>query len=215
MLIGAIAASDLLANAVTSGGAQIPVKLALAAGFIAWARHSVGLSWFDLGLDRARLHRGLRFGAGAALVVATAIATFVAIPGTSAILESSAVASATPTERVLTPLLLIPVGTVLFEEVIFRGVLLGVLLRVSRPRAAVLTTSVVFGLWHILPAVHSANGAPLAHVVGAVVGTVVVTTIGGLAFGWLRVRSGSLAAPTIAHIATNSFAYVGALLLLH
>ena len=35
-----------------------------------------------------------------------------------------------------------------------------------------------------------------------------------MVFAWLRLRSGSLVAPIFAHIATNSFAYVGALVAL-
>ena len=46
------------------------------------------------------------------------------------------------------------------------------------------------------------------------VGTIAVTTVAGVLFAWLRLRSGSLVAPILAHIATNSFAYVGALVAL-
>jgi membrane protease YdiL (CAAX protease family) len=42
---------------------------------------------------------------------------------------------------------------------------------------------------------------------GAVVGTVAATTTAGVAFAWLRLRSGSLLAPILAHIATNSLAF--------
>ena len=46
--------------------------------------------------------------------------------------------------------------------------------------------------------------------IGVVVGTLAVTTVAGAAFGWLRLRSGSVIAPMMAHLATNSFAYVAA-----
>jgi membrane protease YdiL (CAAX protease family) len=37
---------------------------------------------------------------------------------------------------------------------------------------------------------------------------VALTFAAGLAFGWLRLRSQSLLAPMLAHIATNSVAFV-------
>ncbi len=41
-----------------------------------------------------------------------------------------------------------------------------------------------------------------------VLGDVVATTVGGIGFGWLRLRSGSIAAPTIAHATLNGAAYL-------
>ena len=39
-----------------------------------------------------------------------------------------------------------------------------------------------------------------------VAGAVLVTFVAGLAFAWLRLRSRSLVAPVLAHVATNGFA---------
>jgi membrane protease YdiL (CAAX protease family) len=44
----------------------------------------------------------------------------------------------------------------------------------------------------------------------AVAGTLVATTIAGVGFAWLRVRSQSLVAPIVAHIATNSLTFAAA-----
>ena len=49
-------------------------------------------------------------------------------------------------------------------------------------------------------------GLPLA-----LAGTLVTTFLGGLLFGFLRLRSGSLLAPIIAHIATNSLGFLALL----
>jgi membrane protease YdiL (CAAX protease family) len=43
-----------------------------------------------------------------------------------------------------------------------------------------------------------------------VLGTIAATTAAGIVFALLRLRSGSLLAPVLAHVATNSFAYLGA-----
>jgi membrane protease YdiL (CAAX protease family) len=214
-LLCAIAVVDLVANAWTPEVAQLPVKLALVAGFVLWARRRIGLSWVDLGLDPASVRRGIRYGAGAALVIGAVIVRALATPVAQSLFESSSVTGASNVEQLLTPLLIIPVGTVLFEEIIFRSVLLGALLRESSRRAAVITSAVAFGLWHILPAVHSASGASAAHALGVVVGTVAITTVAGIGFAWLRLRSGSLVAPVLAHIATNSLAFAAAVFVLH
>ena len=45
----------------------------------------------------------------------------------------------------------IPLGTALFEELLFRGLLYGAFLRVSGHRGAILGSSAVFGVWHVRP----------------------------------------------------------------
>ena len=46
-------------------------------------------------------------------------------------------------------------------------------------------------------------------------GAVVVTFVAGLVFGWLRLRSRSLVAPVLAHVATNGLALVAAWVVAH
>jgi uncharacterized protein len=59
-----------------------------------------------------------------------------------------------------------------------------------------------FGLSHIADA--RATGAP-------VLPTVLVTGLAGWLFGWLAERSGSLAAPLLAHLAINEAGAIAAL----
>jgi membrane protease YdiL (CAAX protease family) len=189
----------------------VPVKVGILCCFIVWARRFAGLTWTELGLGRAEVGAGLRLGGWIALVIAAAIMLLVVVPATRSFFEDNAVAADSVTHRVLMPFVIIPVGTALFEEIIFRGVLLGVLLRVSTARTAIVASSVLFGLWHLPPALHDASGDGALKAIGIVVGTIAVTTGAGLLFAHLRLRSGSLAAPVLAHAATNSFAYIGAL----
>ena len=112
----------------------------------------------------------------------------------------------------LTAFIVVPLGTVLLEEVAFRGVLLGL---VNRHRGAVwasITSSVLFGHWHILPslrlgqanqAVGSALGTDTTGRVLAVLGAVAFTAVAGLLLCELRRRSGSLLAAAALHWATN------------
>jgi uncharacterized protein len=92
------------------------------------------------------------------------------------------------------------------EELVFRGVILGFGLREGDRRRALAVSSVAFGLWHVGSALHPARRD--ATTGSTVIGDVIATTIGGLGFGWLRLRSGSIVAPTIAHAALNASAYL-------
>ena len=104
-------------------------------------------------------------------------------------------------------LVVIPIGTVLLEELAFRGVILGLLQRLTPMVPAVVIAAVMFGLWHVPTAWNTASGSSGAGRVGAVVGTVIATTVAGLVFCFLRLRSRSLVAPMLVHLATNSVTF--------
>jgi membrane protease YdiL (CAAX protease family) len=91
-------------------------------------------------------------------------------------------------------LLRIPVATVWSEEAAFRGALATAGSAAFGRRGGQLLQAGAFGLSHIADA--RAMGEP-------VVGTVLVTGLAGWVFGWLADRSGSLAAPMLAHLAIN------------
>ena len=209
-LVAAIAVTDVVANVLAPEDAKVPVKLAIAAGFVAWARWSARLSWDELGLGRAHVRDGLRIGGLALLAIGVTILVLVAVPGSRSYFDNRSVAADSTAQRVLQPLFFIPLGTVVFEELIFRGVLLAVLQRVWSRTTSLVVSSVCFGFWHLPPALRDASGNGAAAAVGVVVGTIAVTTIAGAAFAWLRLRSGSVIAPIMAHVATNGFAYVAA-----
>ena len=180
-----------------------------AAALLGFARLS-GLTWAHLGLGRQQLAPGCRWGLGAIGVVAAVYVLGVLLPGTRPAFRDSRYDLPLP-ETVFTAFAVIPVGTVMIEEVAFRSVLWGMLARHSRPSRVLATTSVFFGLWHLLPAARVAEGnEAVASAVGdeaaalVVLGTVVATTVGGLVFGELRRRSDSVLAPICAHWATNA-----------
>lgn len=204
------AAWNLIGHLVLTGRWELPANLAVAAALVALARTN-GLSWGELGLHRDRIPRGLAVGLAATAVVAAGLAVALLIPAAEAVLEAEAVRPASAFDRWFVPLVRIPLGTAVFEETLFRGVILAELLRRHQPSTAVIASSVLFGLWHILPACRTTDGSPLA-VAGAVVGTVAVTALAGLIFAALRLWAHSLMAPILAHTATNSLAYTAALI---
>jgi uncharacterized protein len=207
---------SLIANLVLGDTAYTLRNVALTAGLLIAARRA-GLGAAALGLTRERLSDGLRWGVGAvvaiAVVVWAGVAFAEALPFVPTLLADER-AQLEGAELAIAVLVRIPLGTALFEEVVFRGLLLAVFLRCCPPRVAVLASSVVFGLWHIAPTAVSLelNGATPTSAAGmaAIAGTVALTTVAGLAFTWLRWRSGSLLAPVLAHWATNALGLLAA-----
>ena len=104
----------------------------------------------------------------------------------------------------------IPVFTALVEEAFFRGVLHAVLIALYPASIAFWAGSLLFGLWHVGPALDQAraNGAISARRVAHVAGTVVATTIAGAVLIWLRELTGSIWAPVAVHAVLNMTAAV-------
>jgi membrane protease YdiL (CAAX protease family) len=123
------------------------------------------------------------------------------------VLRDKRIAGLTGREVAYQVLVRIPVGTVLWEETAFRGVLQAALRRVLPGGAAIAVTSVAFGIWHIRPTIGALRANELAagrrETLAAVAVAVAATTAGGAFLSLLRVRSGSLAAPVLLHLATN------------
>jgi membrane protease YdiL (CAAX protease family) len=160
--------------------------------------------------------RGLRWGTGAAVTIAVATATARALDRKGTAFADARVAEASPAEVAGHLLVRIPLATALAEELVFRGVILGLASRSRSRMRALLLSAAAFGLWHVGAALHPERQRATAGVVGdrlapvpvVVLGDVVATTVGGLGFGWLRQRSGSILAPVLAHTAVNASAYV-------
>jgi CAAX protease family protein len=193
--------------------------LTAALALIAW---SAGATRGDLGLARADMGAGLRYGAGAFGAVLLVLIVTAVIPATGGFLHDSR--AEIGGGRLLYELgVSIVLLTAIPEEFAFRGVLFGSALRLWGSWRASLITSALFGLWHIAPTFHTmsdnrAVGGAAASAGGQallVLGSVVVTFGAGLGFCWLRLRSRSLIAPVIAHTATNGLALSVAWFVIH
>jgi membrane protease YdiL (CAAX protease family) len=167
-----------------------------------------GLNWHDLGLSRRTLVPGLKYAVGAVLAVAVVYAIGVAVPFTRPAFHDVRY-HLHPGAALLTAFVVVPLGTVLLEEIAFRGVLLGLINRHRGAAWASITSSVLFGLWHILPSLRlgQANQA-VGSALGAgrvlpVLAAVAFTAVAGLLLCELRRRSGSLLAAAALHWATN------------
>ena len=193
--------------------ASLVVAPVCAAGLLGLARLA-GLSWAELGLGPGTWRRGFVWAGAIIGIVALVLAAGAALPLTRDAFRDSryhlSLGSA-----LLTSFVLIPIGTVLLEEVAFRGVLWGLLRRVGGTVMATAVSSALFGLWHILPslglatdneAIGSAVGQGRSAQVITVAGTVLFTAGSGVVFCELRRRSGSLLAPAALHWAVNGLA---------
>ncbi|MCA2320897.1 CPBP family intramembrane metalloprotease [Mycobacterium intracellulare] len=143
-----------------------------------------------LGLGPPRLWAGLRLGSAVAFSAASTVAATTRLPP---VRQSMAVREP-PASAPDWLLVRIPVGTVWSEESAFRGALATASSAAFGRRGGRVLQATAFGLSHIPDA--RATGEPVA-------ATVLVTGIGGWLFGWLADRTGSLAAPMLAHLAIN------------
>ena len=144
-----------------------------------------------------------------------AVLTLAALtPATRPMLNDERVARLDTRQLAYHVLLRIPVGTALWEEIAFRGVLQAALRRVLAEPAATAVACATFGLWHIRPAaealalnrIEPSRGARIAAVAGVAAGTAAA----GAFLSKLAERSGSLAAPVLTHLAVNCTAALAA-----
>jgi uncharacterized protein len=182
----------------------------VALGLVLLGRRA-GLSWYDLGLSRRTVLPGLKYALGAVLAVVVVYAFGAALPVTRPAFHDVRYHLHLGA-ALLAAFIVVPLGTVLLEEVAFRGVLLGLINRHRGAAWASVTSSVLFGLWHIVPslqlgranqAVAGALGADAVGRVVTVLAAVGFTALAGLLLCELRRRSGSLLAAAALHWATN------------
>ena len=204
LTIGTLAAANLAAHRVPQG-----TDAAVGAGMVgvlAVIARAAGLTADDLGLSRRRLPSGLRWGATSAGILAAGYGVAALVP---VVRDTVADSSVGWSQTLLKALVIIPLVTVVPEEFAFRGVLWGLMRGDAGRFWATAVSSALFGLWHVQSALGggSANESVTAAIGDAtvlrVVGTVLLTGLAGALLCELRFRSGSLAAPILAHWALN------------
>jgi membrane protease YdiL (CAAX protease family) len=209
LAVGAVLIVTNVADKYGPHHTGLVVGPAVALGLVVLARR-VGLSWDDLGMSRRRIARGFAYAAVAIASVAVVYLLGIALPATrGAFLDTRY--RLHPGPALLTALVVIPLGTVLVEEVAFRGVVLGLVRKHHGTAWAMAASSVLFGLWHVLPSLrlaqanHSLAGGQLSQL-ATVLAAVGFTAVAGLLMCELRRRSGSLVAAAGLHWATNGLA---------
>jgi uncharacterized protein len=203
LCVGLVAWNNVVVPALPGRPASaVAANVAATGVLLAGARWS-GLAWAELGLARSRLPAGARWGGVCAALVLVAYAVALAVPALRPLLADARAEGLDGPAVAVRALVRVPLGTVVWEEVAFRGVLLAVACRLLPLRAAVALSCAVFGLWHVRPTLSGLAANDLA-------GGLLATGTAVLLFAWLRLRSGSLLAPVLLHLATNSLGVLAA-----
>ncbi|QWF78433.1 CPBP family intramembrane glutamic endopeptidase [Amycolatopsis sp. CA-230715] len=202
-----LAAANYLPNRVLPGWAY-PVSGAVTAALLLLLARWAGVRAHELGFDRRFLARSALAGLfGMAVVSALfAIAFVLARP----VFDDGRIGHPGAGQLLVLALVRIPFGTVLVEEVAFRGVLPALFGGGERWRwKPVLCASALFGLWHLLPslalkenaAVHAAlGGVPWLIPILAMLAAAAV----GVVFCWWRYAAHGVLTTILIHFATNS-----------
>jgi membrane protease YdiL (CAAX protease family) len=220
LVVVVLALTNLIAHFTTpwAGVATVP---AAAVGLVALLRFN-GLGWAELGLGRDHWKSGAAYALAATALVVTVIAVGILLPMTRPMFMNNRYA--TISGALVASMIIIPLQTVIPEELAFRGVLHGALNRAWGFRGVALAGSLLFGLWHIATSLGltSSNvgftrlfGGGIVGMLAGVTLAVIATTAAGFVFSWLRRRSGSLIAPIALHWSLNGLGALAAALVFH
>ncbi len=186
----------------------------LAVASLAAAR-AMSLDASALGLAGSPV-RGAILGLAIGTVVAAVGVAFLRLAApaiTGRPIEYAPLAAVTADELTRHIAFFLPLGDIFAEELAFRGVLLGGLLRRHGTALSVGLAGLVFALWHVATVVVTVGdttlGAPSLWFLPAVAGALLVVLVGGALFAVLRVRTRSLATTVAAHWSFNAVVLVG------
>ena len=225
--IAVVVAVLILANLVahfTTAWASIATVPVAAVGLVFLIRRR-GLDWAELGLGREHWKSGMGYALGAVALVVSVIAVGVLLPMTRPMFLNNHYAQLWGfSGAVIASMVIIPLQTVIPEELVFRGVLHGTLDRAWGFRGVALAGSLLFGLWHIATSLGLTSnnvgftrlfGGGILGMVAGVLLAVLATGTAGFVFSWLRRRSGSLIAPIALHWSLNGLGALAAALVWH
>ncbi len=220
VVVVVLAGTNLIAH-FTSQWANIATVPAAAIILVLLMRRR-GLGWAELGLSPRHWRRGTLYALGAVAIVVGAVAIGALLPITRPFFLANRYA--TLSGALIASMIVIPLQTVIPEELAFRGVLHGALDRAYGARGVFLVGSLLFGCWHIASSLGlTSSNAGLSRMLGGGVGgqiagitlAVLATAAAGFVFTWLRRRSGSLLAPIALHWSLNGAGALAAAIVWH
>jgi membrane protease YdiL (CAAX protease family) len=220
LVVVVLALTNLIAHFTTPWAGVVTVPVA-AIGLVAWLRIN-GLGWAELGLGRDHWKSGAAYALAAVAAVVAVIAVGALLPLTRPMFMNNHYV--TISGALVASMVIIPLQTVIPEELAFRGVLHGALNRAWGFRGVALAGSLLFGLWHVATSLGltSSNvgftrlfGGGVVGMLAGVTLAVVATAVAGFVFSWLRRRSGSLLAPIALHWSLNGLGALAAALVWH
>lgn len=220
VVVAVLAGTNLIAH-FTSQWANIATVPAAAVILVLLMRRR-GLGWAELGLSPRQWRRGTLYALGAVAIVVGAVVIGALLPITRPFFLANRYA--TLSGALIASMIVIPLQTVIPEELAFRGVLHGALDRATGARGVFIVGSLLFGCWHIASSLGLTSGnRGLSTLLGGGVGgqiagialAVLATAAAGVIFTWLRRRSGSLLAPIALHWSLNGAGALAAAIVWH
>lgn len=215
-----LVAATVLVNLVLPGWAYPLCGLVVTGALLGVARWS-GLRARAIGLDRRHLRRATVFGLAGLAVIGLAFAVAAAVPALRGLFGNGRLDTLGVGTLLWVTLIRIPLGTVLLEEIAFRGVLPALLGAGDRWRwRPVLVVAALFGLWHAFPSFALLENDAIGTAIGGVpvvvvsVLTMLAAALAGVVLYWWRHTGRGLVAPMLVHLATNSGGVLVAWLLL-
>ncbi|GMQ92863.1 MAG: hypothetical protein BMS9Abin12_0340 [Acidimicrobiia bacterium] len=213
--------ANIVTNEILDDVWHIPFNLGILGVALLVARRA-GTTWTTMGLRTDRAKQGVSVGTIVIGIIAVGVAIGIAIPATRELFRDDRIIDNSVGWVLFQAFVRVPLATALYEEVLFRGIVFGMLIRRRSPLIAGLMTSVLFGLWHILPTLDTLDTNPGGDLFMGAIGLVIALTgaiagtfIAGLGFLWIRLYANSTYAAVLAHIGTNSVAMIGSLIVVH
>jgi len=221
--IAVLAISNVMSNRILPSWAYVPWNLSMAFVLLGIAYRG-GAGPVAVGLGIRHWHRpvgvGLLLFGGTALLFALGMI----VPATQSAFIDTRIGDADVAQMLWVVLVQIPLGTVVLEEVAFRGVLpalMGASPAIRWRWIPVLGASILFGLWHILPSIgidnaNAAVGGALGHNQMLTTTLAVLSmTVAGVAMCALAHLGKGIKTTMLLHWATNSLGFFAAWLLLN
>ena len=220
VVVAVLVSTNLVAHFTTvwASIATVPIAAVVLVGLT----RRRGLGWAELGLSPRHWRKGTVYALACVGLVLAVVAVGIALPFTRQFFMADRYA--TVSGALIASMIVIPLQTVIPEELAFRGVLQGTLSRVSGARGVFAAGSLLFGLWHIASSLGLTTGnRGLTGILGGglvgqilgIAGAVAATAAAGFVFTWLRSRSGSLLAPIALHWSLNGLGALAAALVWH
>lgn len=203
-----LAYNNALSLAIGPGDGPALARVWANAGMLALllaAARARGYGVAELGLAPGNLARGFAGGFAAGLAFAVVPVAFIVLAPfvTGEPIENEGITSLSGPALALRLGLRVPLGTAVFEEAAFRGVLYAAAQRAGGERAAFLWTAAVFALWHTAITSMTVAESGIAESKGLVALGVMVSLAGlfagGVIFAWLRAQTGAIGAAVGLH----------------
>ncbi len=145
VVVAVLVSTNLVAHFTTvwASIATVPIAAVVLVGLT----RRRGLGWAELGLSPRHWRKGTVYALACVGLVLAVVAVGIALPFTRQFFMADRYA--TVSGALIASMIVIPLQTVIPEELAFRGVLQGTLSRVSGARGVFAAGSLLFGLWHI------------------------------------------------------------------